>query len=213
MIGALQEVTVVARPRVVVDVGSATGEFTGLLAGVLTDGSVIGYDLSPTAVERAQSRFGGAHFRAGSFVDAAHDHPGRVDLVTCLEVLYYVAADQRASAIDAVRAMLRPGGLVLASSMIGGSPYMDGAGLARLFEDGFHIERSGVLSLWPLTAFEKIRMKLGGGRATGRQAREYLPGGAGYQRLDRHTRLLRRLFGARTDSHAYVIARRNRSPS
>jgi len=194
-------------PRLVVDLGCATGEFTGLLASQLSGSPVIGYDLAETAIMRARQRFSTVQFRPGSFAEAAADHSGVVDLVSCLEVLYYVPHPQRAMAVDAIRALLRPDGVVLASSMIGGSPYIDGDGLAALFSTGFRIIHSGSLSLWPLTVMEKWRMKLGAPRAA-RNVSDYVPGGRGFHMLERAEGLLRRLLGRRADSHVFIIARR-----
>ena len=196
-------------PRRIADIGCATGEFTSLLVDhVAQGGAVTGYDLSPTAVARAAQRHPLLDFRVGSFEQAAADLCAGADVVSCLEVLYYIAARERPAAIAALRATVKPGGLVLASSMLGGVPYMDCAGLGQLFADGFHLLDAGTLSLWPLTALEKFSMKFRHQRI-GADPLEFFPQGRGYARLVRRTRLCRRLFGSRADSHAFIIARRS----
>lgn len=208
MIGELQDVLRgEAAPRLAMDLGCATGEFAALLASQLSGSPVVGYDLAETAVLRARQRFSGVQFRAGSFAEAAADHAGMVDLVSCLEVLYYVPHPQRALAVDAIRTLLRPNGIVLASSMVGGSPYIDEDGLAALFSTGFRTIHSGSLSLWPLTVMEKWRMKLGTPRAA-RNIRDFVPGGRGFRAVERTEGMLRRLLGKRADSHVFIIARR-----
>jgi len=199
----------VGRECLGVDMGCATGEFTALMSHTLRSmqpSRVMGFDLSATAVRRAAERFPDLQFQAGSFEQAAAQLAGSADVVSCLEVLYYVPAEQRAAALSNLKAMLRPGGLLLVSSMIGLPPYLDYAQLQALVGSQLTIVAGGELSLRPLSDIEKLSMKILR-RTRGRDARDYLPGGKGFARVDRLSRLCRATFGKRSNSHGFVIAR------
>lgn len=73
-------------PRIL-DLGCGKGAFTNLLAQ--RGSRVVGVDLSPTAIEKARSRFPSVEFRATS-VDEALEAKETFDLVTALAVLYYL---------------------------------------------------------------------------------------------------------------------------
>jgi 2-polyprenyl-3-methyl-5-hydroxy-6-metoxy-1,4-benzoquinol methylase len=192
----------------VIDVGCATGDFTALLGGLFAADSscrVTGMDLSETAVSRAAARFPGIEFLAGGIDTAAARFAQSADLVCCLEVIYYIPQSERAAVIAQLKSMLKPGGTLLISSMIAPPPYLTSAALQALVAEQLLIVSTGVLHLHPLVDIEKLWMKLMPGRRD-RRPDEYLPGRAGFQRVERTARLFERLLGRRSDSHAFVIA-------
>jgi 2-polyprenyl-3-methyl-5-hydroxy-6-metoxy-1,4-benzoquinol methylase len=192
----------------VLDVGCATGEFSDLLRRSLPESSeraVTGMDLSTTAIERAHQRYPQVEFRTGGIEDQPADFEGAFDLVSCLEVLYYLPADRRGPALAALQGVLKPGGLLLISSMIGKSPHMNYVQLAEIVEQHFQIIADGRLTLWPLTSLEKIALKVA--RFVPRTSIDrYLPGRSGFSTMQRLSTFCGTFFGSSAESHAYIVA-------
>jgi SAM-dependent methyltransferase len=194
----------------VVDLGCATGDFTSLLGDAFSGDMrcrVVGVDLSDIAVSRARRRFPSLTFQTGSIGDAAAQFENSADLVTCLEVLYYIPAEERAGIVADLRRMLRKGGHLLVSSMIGSTPYMDRTALESLFTDGFKVRAAGTISLHPLVDVEKLVHRVFHLRRSWR-ASQFLPGRTGYRAVHRVAGLCRQLLGDRADSHAFCLAER-----
>lgn len=97
----------VGRPLEILDAGCGTGGTTRWLGQF---GRVTGLDLAPRALALA-SRRGLTRLVRGS-VDRLPFRDGVFDLVTCFDVLYHRAVDDRAALAEFHR-VLRPGGLVL----------------------------------------------------------------------------------------------------
>ncbi|MEC5161194.1 MULTISPECIES: class I SAM-dependent methyltransferase [unclassified Janthinobacterium] len=192
-----------ARPLAIVDVGCATGTFTALLAGLnggAAGASLVGVDIAAAAVARAAARHPHLRFERLALDDCARAYAGAADLVTCMEVLYYLPARQRLAALRQLKGMLRPGGCLLVSSMIAAPPYFSAEQLGALVGGELALVDSGVLYLKPLALWEKLQMKLRRGGT---------PGAAGYEyaAVERWGRYAARLLPGFARSHAYVIAR------
>jgi SAM-dependent methyltransferase len=203
MFGALQDaLPVQPRPRAIVDVGCATGAFTAMLGGLgdtAEDGAVTGIDIAESAVARAAMRFPAIRFRCMALDECARAYEGSADVVTCMEVLYYLPREQRADAVHQLKRMLKPGGHLLVSSMIASGPYFSFGELKALMAGELNVVVTGVLHLKPLTLLEKLLMKLGPA------ARQLLRIDDGTVR--RWERFSARRFPGLAQSHAYVIAR------
>jgi SAM-dependent methyltransferase len=194
----------------VVDVGCATGDFLNLLAESLPEAQqrrLIGVDLSSTAIDRARSRYPHLEFQTAGLDGLNQQLEGSVDLVCCLEVLYYLAAEDRPRAIATLRSILRPGGLLLVSSMTGAAPYMDYEQLCALVEKEFRIVTAAGLDLWPLVSLEKLALRTH--LSPQFELNGFRPGRTGFEVMRRLARCCSALFGRRARSHAYVIAIRH----
>ena len=195
----------------IVDIGCATGSFTSLLAGLGTQGaaSVTGADIAQSAVDRARLRHPAISFERLDFADCARRWPGSVDLVTCLEVLYYLPDAGRDAALANMKSMLRPRGLLMVSSMIAGAPYLDQAQLTALVGRHLQVVDAGVLPLKQVNAVERLWLRAsrllgnGGGPRLSATALTRLAGGA-----ERLAALFERLLGDASHSHGYLVARR-----
>jgi SAM-dependent methyltransferase len=191
-----------------VDVGCATGDFTNLVSRALPASAarrVIGLDMSPTAIDRARHKHPHLELHAAALPDLPRYLEQPVDLLCCLEVLYYLPREERLAALDVFSAAMRPGGILLVSSMIGEAPYMGRRELCELVATRFDIIAASCLELWPLVSLEKglLRLARGGPRLrTGR----FLPGGGGFRMVQRLSRICAATFGERAQSHSYVIA-------
>jgi 2-polyprenyl-3-methyl-5-hydroxy-6-metoxy-1,4-benzoquinol methylase len=193
------------QPGTVVDIGCATGGFTAMLAAAWPAARVHGADIAAAAVSRAAQRYPRIAFERLGIDEAGARHQGAADLVTCLEVLYYLPRPERAGAMRQLAGMLRPGGFLLVSSMIAGGQYMGLAELSSLAGAGLEVVATGTLYLKPVTFWEKLMMRLGaGGNPTGARpvAREAMA------RVARQAALAERVMGAHAASHGYVIARK-----
>lgn len=110
-----------ARGLRILDVGASSGDFTAGLErayGRRCGGRVLGIDLSEIAVERARGRHPGVAFEKMDLLDVRRCSGEAYDVVTCLEVLYYLDEKERIDALESVAATLRPGGYLLASSLV-----------------------------------------------------------------------------------------------
>jgi len=190
------------------DVGCATGDFTDLVRRALPPSStrrVLGLDMSPTAIERARGRHPDLELHAAPLRDLPRYLERPVDLLCCLEVLYYLPREERLAALDVFCAAMRPGGMLLVSSMIGEPPYMGHRELCDLVRPRFDIIATSCLDLWPLVALEKGLLRLAW-RAPRFHMRQFLPGSGGFRVVQRLSRVCAAAFGERARSHSYVIA-------
>ncbi len=198
------------RPSCIVDLGCATGNFTsqlGRLPGAAA-GCVVGIDVAQLAIDRARARHPALQFERASIAEAADRFAGSVDLVTCLEVLYYLPQSERVSTLVRLRDMLKPGGLLLASSMIGRPPYLDARALQDLVGAELEIVDSGTLYLRPFVLLEKSAMKLGRLFPRAALARRQSRLGSESSILARLERLAGAGLPGLARSHAFVLGRR-----
>jgi len=73
----------------ILDVGCGKGAFTQFLKK--HNNHVTGVDISPTAIERAKSRYPDIEFKAEDVASPNwHENFGRYDLIICLELLSYI---------------------------------------------------------------------------------------------------------------------------
>lgn len=193
---------------ILADVGCATGDFTDLMRSALPASNsrrVLGLDMSPTAIERARQRHPDLELHAAPLGDLPRFLDRPVDLLCCLEVLYYLPWEERVAALDVFSSVMRPGGMLLVSSMIGEPPYMGHRELCDLVRQRFAIIATSCLDLWPLVALEKGLLKLPW-KAPRFHMRQFLPGSRGFRIVQRLARASAAAFGERARSHSYVIA-------
>lgn len=143
-----------SKPQTILDIGCATGEFTKLLSKRLgTETNVIGIDFIDTAIDRAEKNHRGVTFRKGTIFNIGQEYTERIDLVACLEVLYYLDRKDCPQALRSVKECLRPGGYVIFSSLISKFPYFSLNEFSDVVSSEFDLvrcERVHVkfLSLW-----------------------------------------------------------------
>lgn len=208
MLAALWQVGGTAwAPRRIVDAGCATGAFTAMLAESFPGAEVTGIDIAEAAVARARARYSGITFERMALDECASTFAQGVDLVACLEVLYYLPRNERTPALRQLRSMLRPGGILLVSSMIAGRPYMSLDELTELVATELSIVHTGALYLKPVVLWEKAQMRF---RRFWRDSPITESRPSVLVDTDRVARLAawsRRMLGRRAHSHGFVIAR------
>ena len=101
-----------------------------------------------------------------------------------------------------LKAILKPGGMLVVSSMVASPPYFSVEELKSLVSDELTVVGSGVLFLKPLVLYEKLLMKLFARNA--RFGMQFSHGTVGWL-----GRCFGRLFPRLARSHGYVIARKD----
>jgi SAM-dependent methyltransferase len=163
----------------VIDIGCATGDFTHLLSKRMPDLKVLlGVDFVEIAVEKAHQRFPNINFVKQSIFSLGETYRSQFDLVSCLEVLYYLEKDQHSRALKSVRRVLRDRGYAVFSSFISEPPYFTPEQLLDLVSSEFQVVASQVLHLKMVSLLEmvarrsdKLAVKLSGGKWNGFGAR------------------------------------------
>ncbi len=122
---------------IALDVGCSTGHFTHLLGEL--DFKVVGIDLSETAITRARLLYPDLSFRTAAVTDLIQ-HSEQYDLLTCLEVLYYVEKERQDGFLQEIRAALKPDRRALVSSVIGSPPYFQPDELVALLSRHFRVQ-------------------------------------------------------------------------
>jgi len=208
MLAAVQQAGGTAwAPRRIVDAGCATGAFTAMLAQTFLGAEVTGIDIAETAVARASARYPSIAFARMALDECASEFAVSADLVTCLEVLYYLPRDERPSALRQLRNTLRPGGILLVSSMIAGQPYMSLDELVALVADELPIVHASALCLKPVVLWEKAQMRFRHLRVGPPIAGNPPSTLADTDRVARLAAWSKRILGARAQSHGFVVAR------
>lgn len=122
--------------RKMLDVGCSTGEFTRMLFGLA--GRVIGIDVSPTAVARGQKKYPHLDLRVSSLPDCRFT-ASSFDVITCLEMLYYLDRDRQDRFLTEAAALLKERGVALFSSFCGKHPYFSAAELVGTVNGHFRV--------------------------------------------------------------------------
>jgi SAM-dependent methyltransferase len=145
----------------VLDVGCATGEFTSILSRYVPGVQTLwGVDFVESAVERARCRFPQLTFSNESLLTIGDRYPQQFDLVTCLEVLYYVPGDLQREALRSIKRALCPSGYAVFSSFLSHPPYFSPQQFLDIVGSEFEIVKSEVLHLRLISLLEKVGDRL-----------------------------------------------------
>lgn len=124
-----------------VDVGCATGYLTNKIRNALGIENVTGVDFSPELVKGATISFPEIRFLLGGLPDLPLEG-GVTDVVSLIEVLYYVDKDKRSASIAECARLLRPGGIFIFAANVQGHPYLTRMEIVELMTtSGFKIEK------------------------------------------------------------------------
>ena len=158
----LTALDVVAPPPVrAIDVGCATGDFTDLLGKHFPGMQrIVGVDFVDSALERARGRFPHLTFAKESVLSLEDKYAGQFDLLTCLEVIYYVERDQQVKALRSLRSTLRPGGYALFSSFISPAPHFYPDEFVNLISSEFEVVTTQIIYLRLVSLIEKLGDRL-----------------------------------------------------
>jgi ubiquinone/menaquinone biosynthesis C-methylase UbiE len=193
----------------IIDVGCATGEFTHLLQCRYPQARTLGVDFVDAAVHRARTRFPAVRFANTSIMSLGTTHPDEFDLLSCLEVLYYIPAEDRVDALASMRRSIRAGRYAAFSSMVAPPPYFSPAAFRELISHEFEVVDSVTVHLRVVSLVEKVggRVQRMGVRPNGAALRRTQFGRMSLQRVTSIERWSRRLLGTAAMSHVIVLAR------
>lgn len=124
-------------PFKALDIGCATGEFTTRLYELTKN--LVAIDISKTAIEKAKAKCDHIDFRVGSLPKSSLEK-NAFDLITCLEVLYYMDEDTQRNFLFEMNSLLRIDGIGFLTSVIGGKPYFKSKELVKLLSEHFEIK-------------------------------------------------------------------------
>lgn len=194
------------------DIGCATGDFTDLLSKRISQPeSVLGVDFVESAVARARQRFPHINFVRASISSLAETYDRQFDVVSCLEVLYYLERDQQSQALKSIKRVLRNKGYAIFSSFISTPPYFTTAQLMDLISCEFEVVATEVLHLKIINFVEmigrrvdKLALMISGGKVNGVAARIF--GRVPFSTVGALEKLSKSI-SVRSASHTIVLAR------
>ena len=123
----------------VLDVGCALGHFTTELAARFSGARVLGVDISAEAVAKCRKRLPELEFSQAKLpeLDLAGDP---FDLVTALEVVYYVGEENIEASLARLAQLVRPGGHLLISTYLNKPPFHTPANFRQRVERHFRVK-------------------------------------------------------------------------
>lgn len=138
----------------VLDVGCGEGIFSNRLRKLVNSdtGIVWGIDISVTAINQAKRHFGNLFFQVAP-ITAIPFSDSAFDLVSCLDVIYYLDDAERRKAVDELHRVLKIGGYLLISTSWPrftktrtGQSYIKPKELLKLLGDKFTLEKEATTS-------------------------------------------------------------------
>jgi len=102
----------------IVDIGCACGDFTYRLANTFQSSKIIGMDLINRGLEEARKRYPKQIFLKSALPNIPLANES-MDVVVCMEVLYYLKEDSYLLALKDISRILKPKGYLLISTTIG----------------------------------------------------------------------------------------------
>lgn len=126
------------------DIGCSQGQFTQRLQEIAS--KIIAIDLSKTAIEKAQKRYGRNDSCNGNIIFEVGSLPylnyndNSYDLIVALEVLYYLKKEEQERGLDEIRRIMRDDGHLLFSTVIRGRPYFSYEEIINLISQNFIIK-------------------------------------------------------------------------
>ena len=141
----------------ILDIGCAIGDFTAQLSRFSRN--ITGIDISEEAIQRAKRRFPNIKFKVGALPETGLLH-NFFDVITCLEVLNYMDEDDQKSSLCEIHNLLRNGGRVLFSSVIGAKPYFQPEEFVDLLSGYFEIENVEYYHTKAYSCVENVFLKI-----------------------------------------------------
>lgn len=139
------------------EIGCSTGFFVNNYLKPIFKKNLIGVDISKFAIEKARKNYSDISFEVDSlpktkFID------GQFNLVTAIELLYYLSEKERYESLDEIYRILKPEGYCIISVNIGSSPYYNIDEIRNQIKNKFVIlEEDG---LYIKTYYKLVEVKL-----------------------------------------------------
>ncbi len=120
------------------EVGCGTGDLVEVMRAGLGARFALGVDFVPEAIVTAKAAYPGVQFAVGALPEIPEQLVD-MDLIVASEVLYYLSEDHRRQTLEKLTAALRPGGVLLFSSVLG-ERYFDAASANDLLGDFLSVD-------------------------------------------------------------------------
>jgi ubiquinone/menaquinone biosynthesis C-methylase UbiE len=150
LLDALHGVAGELKRDALLDLGCAAGDLTALIGQHFRFRRTVGVDFVADVLERGRNRFPSIEFRQGALPEIGFPD-GSFDLVIASEVLYYLTEAARRQAVEEIHRVLRPGGFLLFTAVLGG-PYFSAAGARELVAAKLKPVRERLLRMKPYHA-------------------------------------------------------------
>jgi SAM-dependent methyltransferase len=139
------------------EIGCSTGFFTNKYLKPIFKENLIGIDISTLAIEKARKNYSDISFEVDSLPKTKFND-GQFNLVTAIELLYYLSEKERYESLDEICRILKPEGYCIISVNIGASPYYNIDEIREQLKTKFVIlEEDG---LYIKTYYKLIEVKL-----------------------------------------------------
>ena len=107
----------------VLDVGCALGEFTSMVKEFFPDSNILGVDIADEAILKCRKKFNNISFKTNS-LPGLELSKSTFDLVSALEVIYYVGENKIESSLQRIHDLLGKGGYILISTYLNKPPFL-----------------------------------------------------------------------------------------
>lgn len=127
----------------ILDIGCSLGDFTARVERALKPREIWAIDISEVAIEKARIKYKNSkiNFKVGSLPNLVEFKDNSFNLLLSLEVLYYMAKEDRIKALKEMKRVLKKDGFILISVNINKPPYFQIYEFYNLVGQFFKIEK------------------------------------------------------------------------
>jgi SAM-dependent methyltransferase len=131
-----------------VDIGCATGYLSNKIGKEINVKNITAIDFSPELLEEGRKSFPEIDFKEGCLPNIPLDN-NKTDIVSLVEVLYYIEKEKRLDALLECRRLLKDDGVFIFTANVSGEPYLTLNEIDSLFSDAsFHIKKKYLEHYW-----------------------------------------------------------------
>jgi len=129
----------------ILDIGCSLGDFTIREQKIFKPKELWGIDTSSVAISKARNKYPSCkiNFKEVALPDLSFFKDDEFDLITALEVIYYLDRENRIRALSEIKRVLKPGKFLLISVNINNPPYFKIDEFESLLNDFFEIKKCG----------------------------------------------------------------------